>query len=74
MAGLTFVCPRARPDENGAHDITDAMSVGTEPGFRPIDDRVLYCRRCGQAVRLQDALDAMSADPDGPDRPGGERG
>lgn len=63
MSRFSFVCPRARADEAGAHDITDAMSV-THTGR---DDRVLYCRRCGQAITVPDALTTTLGDLDVPE-------
>jgi hypothetical protein len=54
MSGFTFICPRARPDEAGAHDITDVMERANRDDDH--DDRVLYCRRCGQAVPLGSAV------------------
>lgn len=63
MTGFAFVCPHARPDENGAHDITDAMSHRSDG---EVDDRVLFCSRCGQAVPLPEAIAATREDPDRP--------
>ncbi|HYI67088.1 MAG TPA: hypothetical protein VEW95_09210 [Candidatus Limnocylindrales bacterium] len=57
MSSFSFVCTHARPDENGAHDIDDAMSA---------DPPVLFCRRCGEAVNLADALEQTGRNPDGP--------
>jgi hypothetical protein len=65
MTGFAFVCPNARADENGAHDISDAM--GRVDPDQP-DDRVLYCTRCGQAVPLTEAIATTREDPDRPNR------
>jgi hypothetical protein len=64
MNGFAFVCPHARPDENGAHEINDVMERHDAPSS--VDDRVLYCTRCGQAVRLDVALARTGEDPDRP--------
>jgi hypothetical protein len=63
MPEFTFMCPRARPDENGAHEIHDVMSGHHDGSDR--DDRVLFCARCGQAVPVADAIAATQRDPDG---------
>jgi len=62
VTGFTFVCPRARPDEAGAHDITDVMERSNRDDDH--DDRVLFCRRCGQAVPLPEVVTATRRDPD----------
>lgn len=55
MTAFSFVCKHARPDENGAHDVQDAF--GGDPA-------VLYCRRCGEAITIEDALEQTRRDPD----------
>lgn len=63
MSGFTFVCPHARPDENGAHDITDVMRNEYET---TTDQVKFYCRRCGQVAEWADQAAEQARDQDKP--------
>ena len=51
---FTRYCPNGKRDDEYAHDVNDSF-VSDSPS-----DRFLYCKQCGQAVRLSDALEVTA--------------